>query len=59
MPVPAKQAPKQAPEGILLFILVVAVLITLASVFLSRHPAAGLSLPLPEAQTQSSSHSSK
>jgi hypothetical protein len=55
-PLPAKQAPKQAPEGILLFILVVAILITLASVFLSRHPAAGISLPFPESKTQESSH---
>jgi hypothetical protein len=46
--IPAKQAPKQAPEGILLFVLVVAVLITLASFFLTRHPASGIDLPLSQ-----------
>jgi hypothetical protein len=58
-PLTAKQAPKSAPEGILLFVLVIAIVITLASFFLSRHPVSGISLPLSAAQTQESSHPGK
>jgi hypothetical protein len=49
--IPAKQAPKQGPEGILLFVLVIAVIITLASFFLTHHPAGGIELPLSESGT--------
>ena len=57
-PAPAKRAPKQAPEGLLLFVLVIAILITLASFLLTRHPASGIMLPLG-VETSESSHLSK
>lgn len=46
-----QRKPREAPEGLLLFVLVIALLVTVASLFWAHHPAATILLPLNEAQS--------
>jgi hypothetical protein len=50
-PARARQ-PREAPESLLLFLLVICLVVTLASLFWARNPAAGLVRPITAVQTQ-------
>ena len=61
MPVPTRpttlpptrtRQPQEAPESLLLFLLVICLVVTLASLFWAHNPAAGLVRPITGAQTQ-------
>jgi len=56
MPDSRSRAPKKAPEGLLLFALVVALIITVASMFASRHPAVSAFNSLQDTETEHSSN---
>ena len=46
--VPARGRPKKAPEGLLLVVLLISVLLTVMSLLVTRHPAAGVFAPISE-----------
>jgi hypothetical protein len=49
---PARQkSAKTAPEALLLFVLLLSLLVTMASMVLAHHPAAGIFAPLAESQS--------
>jgi hypothetical protein len=50
IPPPRSQAPRQAPESLLLFLLVVCLMVTLGSLFWAHNPAANLFAPITESQ---------
>ena len=61
MPVPTRpttlpptrtRQPQEAPESLLLFLLVICLVVTLASVFWARNPAAGIVRPITATQAQ-------
>jgi hypothetical protein len=52
LPPTRTRQPREAPESFLLFLLVVCLMVTMASLFWAHNPAANIFAPITESQAQ-------